>query len=359
MYFNLILALSLLPEQASEWAFKVDHVFLIVTIICAISFVLVEGALVFLVFKYRRKKNEEDKKTPFITHNTRLEVIWAIIPTLVMFVLFYYGATTYYQMRTMPKEYRQIDVTGRQWSWKFTYPNGVTTNTQSACTNAEFKNQLDCEVKGFSWKAGEPLVVPINQKVVLRMRSKDVIHSFYVPAFRVKQDVVPGITSKLWFTANRIGTYDIFCAEYCGLDHSGMIGKVIVKLADEYESWLVAAKEEQEKMAALAQNPEQMAALGKELFSIKKGCVACHRLDGKRLVGPPLNGIFGKTRSFMDGSTVTADENYLSESIMDPAAKIVKESPPYPPMNAQDVNENEVKAIVEFLKGCRDINCGG
>ena len=359
MYFSFILAVSLLPEQASEWALQVDYVFGIITAICAISFLLVEGILVFLVLKYRRKKNEKDRKTPFITHNVKLEVIWTIIPTLVMFVVFYYGAVTYYQMRTLPKEYLQIDVVGRQWSWKFVYSNGITANTQSVCTNAEFKNQLDCEVKGYSWKQGEPLVVPINQKIVLRMNSKDVLHSFYVPAFRVKQDVVPGMTSKLWFIANRIGTYDIFCTEYCGLDHSGMIGKVTVKPIEEYKAWLTKVKKEQEKAATLIQDPAQMVALGKELFLVKKGCVACHRLDGKRLVGPPLNGIFGKTESLTNGSKITVDENYLYESIMDPSAKIVKEDPPYPTMNAQDVNEIEAKAIVEFLKGCKNMNCGG
>ncbi len=355
----LIFFFSLLPEQASAWGEEVDFVFWFVTIVCGVSFLIVEFVLVWFVVRYRRRKNEPNKKTPFITHNPTLELIWTIIPSVVMMIIFYYGAVSFYKMRNIPKNVRQIDVTGKQWSWTFTYENGVTASTQSVCSDAQYRSQYDCERKGHRWKSGVPLVVPVNQQIQLRMRSLDVIHSFYVPAFRVKQDVVPGLTSRLWFVATKGGTYDIFCTEYCGLNHSGMIGKVEVKAIPEFQEWLASAKEKQEKLLSLARTPEELAKWGSELFREKKGCVACHRLDGKRLVGPPLNNLYNKIESLTDGSKIKVDENYLKQSILDPAAKIVRGDPPYPPMNAQDVNENEVNALVEFLKLCRGVDCGG
>ena len=346
----------LLPEQASNWGEEVDFVFWFVTIICAVSFLIVEGVLIFFVLKYRRKENEEDRKTPFITHNPKLEFFWTVVPSVLMLVIFYYGAVSFFHMRDIPEGARQIDVTGKQWSWKFTYANGVTASTQSSCSEAKYRSRYDCERKGHLWKSGEPLVVPINQRIQLRMNSLDVIHSFYIPAFRVKQDVVPGLTSRLWFVATKPGDYDLFCTEYCGLNHSGMIGKVEAKTIPEFQGWLASTKEKQEKLAALVQTPEELAKWGAELFKQKKGCVACHRLDGKPLVGPPLNDIYGKTEYLTSGAQVKVEENYISESILNPAAKVVKG---YPPMNAQDVNANEVKALVEFLKLCKGINCGG
>ena len=352
-------AFSFLPEQASHWAKEVDGVFFFISALCTILFFLVEGALVWLVLKYRRRKNEADKKTPFITHNTRLEIVWTIIPSVLMLIVFYYGTVSFYKMRTIPQNAKQIEVTGKQWSWKFSYSNGVSVSTQSTCSDASLKSKYDCERKGHRWRQGEKLVVPVNQQIKMRMSSLDVIHSLYIPAFRVKQDVVPGITSYLWFIAIKPGLYDIFCTEYCGLDHSGMIGKVEVKTIPEFEAWLTSAKEEQKKLETLVQTPEELAKMGAELFKVKKGCVACHRLNGERLVGPPLNDLYGKKEILTSGKQITVDENYLTESITSPGAKVVRGDPPYPPMNAQDVNENEVKALVEFLKACKGIDCGG
>ncbi len=348
--------LALLPENASKWAVEVDFLFWMVTIICTISFLLVQGALIFMVIRYRRKPNEEDRKTPYITHNRTLETVWTVIPTIVVIILFYYGAVTYYDMRRIPSDSYEVEVLARQWNWKFTYANGVSKNSQSVCSEPVYKSKYDCEKHNKTWNQGASLVIPVGKKVRLKMRSADVIHSLYVPAFRVKQDIVPGIISSLWFEATKPGTYELFCAEYCGLDHSGMLSIVTVKPKEEFDKWLIEEKMKQEKAFTLAQTPESMAKAGRELFS-KKGCIACHRLNDQRIVGPPLNGIFGKVRNFTDGTKTTADENYITESIMDPAKKIVKADIPYPPMNAQDVNKNEVRFLVEFLKSCKTIDC--
>ncbi len=350
---------SFLPEQASNWGDKVDSLFWFVTIICGVSFLIVESVLIWFVLRYRRKAGEENKKTPFLTHNSKLEFVWTVIPSVVMMVIFYYGSVLFYEMRTIPKSGRQIDVTGKQWSWKFSYTNGITVSTQSTCSNTEYISEYDCEQRGYRWKAGGALVVPINQQIQLRMQSLDVIHSFYIPAFRVKQDVVPGLTSRLWFIANKLGSYDIFCAEYCGLNHSGMIAKVEVKTMPKFKEWLAFNKERQEKESSLTKSTEELVQWGAQLFKEKKGCVSCHRLDGKRLIGPPLNDLYGRTEHLTDGTKIKVEENYIIQSILYPSMKIVKGDPPYPPMNAQDVNSNELKALVEFLKSCKGVNCGG
>ncbi len=351
-FFLPILA-SLLPEQASSIAKEVDFVFWLVTVICGISFVLVEGALIYLVVKYRRTKYEEDKLTPFITKHTQLEIIWTVIPTIIVMVVFAYGTITYAKMRTIPENAQIISVVGKQWSWEFTYANGVKINTQSVCSEPKYKSAYDCNRYHHKWTAGDELVVPLG-KVRFNMTSSDVIHSMYIPAFRVKQDVVPGITSVLWFEAIKLGTYDLFCTEYCGLDHSGMLAKVKVVSQFEFISWLKTTQNLQDKSRTRVSSVQEKIVLGQQLFKVKKGCVACHRLDGNRLVGPPLNGLLNKKEVLQNGNTVVIDENYLRESLLSPGAKVVKG---YPPMNAQDLEPQEIDALVQFLKSCKKVNC--
>ena len=291
-------------------------------------------------------------------HYTILEIVWTVIPTIIVFVIFIYGAITFIDLRRIPNDALTIKVMGRQWSWKFTYNNGVSLNTQSRCSKPNYKSKYDCERNQANWFSGDYMIVPLGKKVRLEMSSVDVIHSFYIPAFRVKQDVVPNMTSYLWFEATKLGTYDLFCTEYCGLDHSGMISKVIVKPIPEFIAWLDKTKQEQEQEDSLSLSNEDLIKRGEVLFKEKKGCVACHRLDGQRLVGPPLNGLFGKQEKLTNGDLITVDDNYIRESILEPSAKIVEGDPPYPPMNIQDVTEQEVNALVEFIKSCKKINCG-
>ena len=357
MFFinSILLTTGILPEAASNWAKDIDFLFWLITIICTFGFILVEFVLIYFVFKYRRKKGEPDKITPNITHNKVLEIIWTIVPAVLMMVVFYYGVIYFIDMRTFPKQVYEIDITGRQWSWKFTYPNGVSGSTQSTCSKTEYKNQYDCERYYATWKQGQPMVLPINKKIKLRMTSVDVIHSFYVPAFRVKQDVVPGVISYLWFETTKKGVFDLFCTEYCGLDHSGMLGKVHVLSEDEFLLWLNKEQKKQESLQNVNLSTKEMIQLGADLFQ-KKACIACHALTGQRLVGPALNNLYGKTEKLDDGTTVKIEENYLRESILNPNAKIV-EGYPRGGMAAQDVTPLEVNALVEFLKACTTEGC--
>ena len=343
-----------LPVQASNWGTPLDLLNIFVIVVCAVSFFLVEFALVYLVVRYRRKYDEADKITPNITHNATLEVIWTLIPTIILFVMFVWGAVLYYDMKTSPKDAYEIQIEGRKWSWKFIYNNGVNVSSQATCSDPQYGSQYACEAEGEKWTSGGVFVIPVNRKITLKMTSVDVIHSFYIPAFRVKQDVTPGSISSLWFEATKKGEYDIFCAEYCGLWHSGMIARVRVVSEIEFNQWLLSTKQEQERQNNLAQTPEDLAKMGDGLFKTK-GCIACHGLNGQRLVGPALNNIFGQERSFSDGSKGTVDENYLIEAIKKPSAKIVAGYPPAMP--PQDANDTELKALVQYLKSCKTDSC--
>ena len=345
---------SYLPEQASNWGTPMDLLNIAVILVCAVSFFIVEFALIYLVIRYRRRSGEEDKITPAIVHNAKLEIIWTIIPTIVMFILFFWGAKLFYDMRKTPKDTYEIQVEARKWSWKFLYNNGVNISTQSTCSDAQYGSEYSCEQEGHKWTEGKHFIVPVGRKISLKMTSVDVIHSLYIPAFRVKQDVTPGSISSLWFEATKEGTYDLFCAEYCGLWHSGMISKVEVVSEAKFNQWLIQTKIEQERQNNLAQTPELLAKMGSDLFKTK-GCVACHSLNDQRLVGPALNNIFGKERSFIDGSKGIVDENYLSVSIINPNAKVVAGYPPAMP--PQDANATELKALVEYLKSCKTKEC--
>jgi cytochrome c oxidase subunit 2 len=219
-------------------------------------------------------------------------------------------------MRTPPQDSLEITVIGRQWLWQFKYNSGRTTLNE--------------------------LYVPEGRPVKLVMRSEDVLHSFYVPAFRVKQDLVGGMYTDLWFTAIKIGTYQIFCAEYCGTGHSAMLGKVIVMNPQEYQKW-----ERGEEEKAVASLPP--AETGKQLYT-QRGCNACHSVDGSKLVGPSWKGIYGHEVELQDGTKVIADENYLRESILEPQAQMVKGYTPVMPSFKGVISENEVSDIIAYIK---------
>jgi len=303
-----------LPEVASNLAGKVDAVIWFITVISLVFFILVSIFLVYFAIRYRRR--QENEETPYITGSHVLETIWTIIPSILLIVIFVYGFVVYKDMRTPPEDSLEVTVIGRQWLWQFKYNNGKTTLNE--------------------------LYIPEGRPIKLVMTSEDVLHSFFVPAFRVKQDLVGGMYTYLWFTPTKTGTYELYCTEYCGTGHSTMLGKVIVMSPQEYEKW---EKGEEEK--AVASLPP--AELGKQLYT-QRGCNACHSIDGSSLVGPTWKGLYGHEVVLQDGTKVTADENYIREAILEPQAKMVKGFGPVMPSFKGVISDDEISDLIAYIK---------
>lgn len=277
-----------------------------------ISCVLVIGGLILFAVKYRRRG--PDDKTPYISHNTTLEFLWSFIPFVIFMVVFVWGWYVYYQYRKMPENGLEIAVRAQKWNWTFIYKNGRSSTSE--------------------------FYVPVGQPVKLVMTSQDVIHSFFVPAFRNKQDVVPGRYTTYWFQADLLGDYQVFCAEYCGDQHSGMLAKVHVVPREKFEEWL--STEAYKGMAS--------ADIGKKVYETK--CIACHKLTEERAIGPGWKGLWGRTEAMVDGQKVLVDENYVRESIVNPNAKVVAGYPVPSQMTsfAGQLNEQEIMGVIDFMK---------
>ncbi len=303
--------MSYMPVQGSTFAKEIDAVFSFSIWASIIACILLLGAMAIFVVKYQRRSDND--KTAYITHNYVLEFMWSFIPLCIFLGLFYWGWKVYEHTRTFPTDGLEISVIGKQWSWDMVYPTGKQVTNE--------------------------LVVPVGMPVVLNMTSLDVLHSFYVPSFRVKQDVVPGKRTKLWFQSDKLGEYELFCTEYCGTAHSGMIGKVRVVTKPEYDVWIQKDK-----------STMTPAELGRDHYT-SKGCVACHSLDGSVKVGPSLKGVWGAQVKHTDGSVDTFDEEYFRESVLNPQAKFVEGfggviMPSYQGL----VTEQEINELIEFLK---------
>jgi cytochrome c oxidase subunit 2 len=303
-----------MPPQATEVAHNVDVLYEFLLVISLISCILVIGGLIYFAYKYRRQSDTD--KTPYISHNATLEFLWSFIPFVLFMVAFVWGWIVYSQLRTMPTDALEIMVHGQKWNWTFNYKNGRTSASEA--------------------------FVPVGQSVRLIMGSSDVIHSFYVPAFRYKQDVVPGRYTSLWFKADKEGDYQVFCAEYCGDQHSGMLAKIHVVPREKFEDWL-------------SNDPYKdlpLAEIGKKVYSTR--CIACHNLTEQKNVGPGWKGVFGKLEKLEGGSEVTVDENYVRESILDPNAKIVLGFPRgVMPTFAGQLSEQEISGAIEFIKSLK------
>jgi len=243
-----------------------------------------------------------------------LELTWTVIPLILVVVIFVFGFKGYLDMSTPPANAYEILVEGQKWNWSFTYPNGYIDSN---------------------------LHVPVDRPIRLVMGSQDVIHSLYIPAFRVKMDVVPGRYAKAWFEATEPGEYDLFCAEYCGTSHSDMIAHVVVHPVGEFETWLEKASNFLETMTPVD--------AGRKLFQVR-GCQQCHSVDGSAKTGPSMLGIFGRQENFVDGSTLAVDENYIRESILEPQAKIVAGYEPVMPTYQGRLSDPEIMAIIEYFK---------
>lgn len=305
-----------MPEQASNFAEALD--FGIGLYVLLATFVLV-GVSVFIIlftYKYLRKHPDQLAEAQ-ITHNLKLEIIWSVIPFIIFMILFYWGLKTYISMRIAPSNAMEIGVQAQKWSFSFSYPNGVTDAN---------------------------LVVPIGKPVKLVMYSKDVIHSFFIPAFRIKQDMLPNRYTTLWFTATKLGDYHIFCTEYCGTSHYNMISRAKVVTEEEYQAYL-------EEQANLSNNlsPEE---LGKLTFS-KKGCIACHSIDGAGGIGPTMKGLFDSNKNFTNAPSAKVDENYLIESINVPQAKIVAGYGPNMPSFKGQLSDAEMQGLVAYIKSLK------
>lgn len=304
-----------LPPRGSSVAEVVDYLFYFILAVAAFFFLLIVSLMVLFVVLYRRRAGRQAGPAP--SHNTILEVTWTVVPLAIIVVIFYTGFTGYMEMRTAPRGAYEIRVKGQKWQWFFTYSNG--------------------HVDG-------DLHVPVDQPVLLTMSSADVIHSLFIPAFRMKMDLVPGRYTTAWFRATQPGRFDLYCAEYCGTGHSDMLAKVVVHPPGEFEQWLARAADFLKTMPP--------AEAGEVLYR-QRGCGQCHSTDGTARVGPSLKGIYGHTATLSDGTSVEVDDNYIRQSLLEPQAKIVAGYQPNMPMYKGLLNDDEINALIEFIKSLK------
>jgi|HubBroStandDraft_6_1064221.scaffolds.fasta_scaffold296235_2 cytochrome c oxidase subunit 2 len=308
---DLLRGLLDLPPEASTFAFGVDllHYFVIGTTMLGATFVFLL-ALLFLVRSRRRAPGELTARIQG-SASTELTLIGALLTVFIVFWIV--GATQYDRMMTPPPDALPVYVTAKQWMWKFSYADG--------------RSSMDV------------LTVPVGRPIKLVMTSRDVIHSFYVPAFRVKHDVLPGRYYAAWFQATTPGTFDIRCAEYCGVSHSRMLGVVRVLSADDYRRWLESTT---------PGDSQDLAAAGLEVAA-RRGCLSCHTIDGQSHIGPTWAGLYGSSVKLEDGRTVVADDAYLTRSMMEPAGDVVAGFKPVMPTYRGVLEEPEVAALVELI----------
>jgi len=280
-------------------------------------FVLIVALATYFTLRYRRRVEGEALR-PAPHHPLWLEVTWVVIPTLLVLVIFVWGFRGYLRLSIVPAEAYEVKVNGQKWFWSFDYAEGAAVVNE--------------------------MVVPVGRNVKLLLSSKDVIHSFFVPAFRIKKDVLPNRYSIAWFHATQVGEYDLYCTEYCGSKHSAMLGKVKVVGEREFADWLDAASSAGEGMT-----PEEYGA---KLYQ-SKACYTCHSLDGSPGNGPTFKGIFGHDVKLADGRSVMVDENYIRESILTPTAKVVAGFQPIMPTYQGLLKDREIDALVAFLKGLK------
>jgi cytochrome c oxidase subunit II len=326
---ELFRKLLFLPPQASRMAEDIDalHYFVIGVTMFA-SFLVGAVAWTFIV-RYRQKAHHD---VTVRVESSRAFEVPMIAGVLTLFLLWWViGFRQFIRISTPPANTLDIYVTAKQWMWKFSYAEGPS--------------------------AVERLTVPAGRPVRLIMTSRDVIHSLYVPALRLKQDVIPGRYVTMWFTADKPGTYPIYCAEYCGVSHSRMRGELVVLSDEDYGVWLAAS----EAQAVAARDPNGPAALSDsnltsigQAVAVHRACLACHTVDGQRHIGPTWRGLYNSKVKLRDGRTVVADEAYLTKSMMEPHADVVEGFNPVMPSYHALLTEPETAALVEFIKSLRD-----
>ncbi|PLY06099.1 MAG: cytochrome c oxidase subunit II [Arcobacter sp.] len=306
-------------KGVSSYAANVDEAFIVVTVITLFLFVVTVGSMLYFVYRYRSSKNDITQ-TKNIKHYTPLEIAWTVIPSILMMIIFYYGLDSLRVQRTMPndKDSIVVKVLAQRWSWQFEYANG---------------------------KKSPELTVPVNAKVKLLMTAPkdDVLHSFFVPAFRAKEDVVPGQITKIWFESQSKGKFDILCAEYCGTRHSFMKSFVNVVSQEEYDNFMNPPKKQEKKSAI-------------EILT-NNGCIGCHSLEGERLVGPTFKDTYNKDVVVLENGvkkTIKKDEKYLINSILNPKEQVVDTYPNIMPSFKGLLEDEDIKTIINFLKGVEE-----
>jgi len=314
-----------LPEQASTFAADVDSLFNFINVLNLVFFVAMMGAVLFFVIAYRQRDGKHHATSPN-KGNHQLELAWSVGPGLLLLVMFYQGFTIYMDMRVPPADAMEVRVQGQKWLWNY---------------------EFDVERDGTTYTLfeNEALVVPVNTPVQLVMTSTDVLHSYYVPAFRVKQDVVPNRYTTIWFEAIKEGEFQVYCTEYCGTDHSRMLSTARVLSDEEYKDYIDGKIDE-----LLMDGSKQPWERGMANFNGKFGCMACHSVEGAQGVGPHLDGKFGTEEELDDGSKVTIDDNYIRESIMRPAAKVVAGYPASMPPFEGRVSDEEMADMLAYIK---------
>jgi len=296
------------PDAASTTASQVDALYLFLVMVSAIMTALIFTTLVVFAVRFRKQRGQSAEQ---IEGSHTLEITWSVLPFTVFLSFFVWGAVIFFQERTPPQDATEVYTVAKQWMWKFEHAEGQREINE--------------------------LHVPTGRDVKMIMTSQDVIHSFYVPAFRIKQDVLPGRYTTAWFRATKPGTYHLFCSQYCGTQHSGMIGWVIVMDPRDYQAWM-----------ATGGGNQPMTATGQSLFA-QFGCATCHRSDTQGR-GPSLAGLYNNPVLLEDGRTVVADENYIRESILQLGAKVVKGFKPIMPTFQGQLSDEQLNALVAYVK---------
>ncbi len=305
------------PPAASTFAADIDWLYMVILYISIFFFVLVVGAMVLFAIKYRRRPGYEGDSRPL--HNNALEITWTVIPSLIVCWIFAEGVNGYMDMMRPPVDTIDINVTARQWDWSFQYPNGAIS---------------------------DQLHIPNNRAILLNMRSEDVLHAFYVPAFRVKSDVVPGRVTTMWFQPILEGEFDLFCAEYCGTDHSRMRGKVVVQTPEEFARWLED------------ENVESMAQRGRRHVEAL-GCLKCHGQTQASSatqvqIGPPLTGLYGSRVPLSDGEFVQADDSYIRRALLDPRSQTRAGFAGVMPSYDGQLDPQQIMEITAYIRSIAD-----
>jgi cytochrome c oxidase subunit 2 len=298
------------PDSASTMSWKVDAVYFYLSGVTLFFTLLISAILVFFVIRYRRRTPYEIPRP--IAGSHKLETLWTVIPFLISMTIFGWAAKVYFDQSSPPKNAMEVYVVGKQWMWKIQHSTGQREINE--------------------------LHVPIGKKIKLIMTTEDVIHDFFVPAFRVKSDVVPGKYTTLWFEATKTGKFDFYCAEYCGMNHSGMIGSVVVMESREFDNWLSGNT-----------SNTTPAVAGQQLFQTL-GCVSCHGATGEGGRGPALNGLFGRETPLVGGQKITADEAYIRESILNPQAQLVDGFGPIMPTFQGQISEDQLVQLLAYIK---------
>lgn len=297
-----------LPDAMSTVASDVDALFWFVFWTSTVMFAMVVAAKFYFMFKYKRQ-NETDVPEP--VHESKvLEAVWIVVPTILVLVVFTWGFDVFVKMNSAPPDAYEINVRAQQWSWEFSYAEGATSYTE--------------------------MYVPVGRPVKLVMTAADVLHSFYVPAFRVKHDVIPNRYTSVWFEATEEGEYTIHCTEYCGTQHSGMNATVVAVSEEDFQAWIVEQSQDLPP-----------AILGEQVFA---QCRACHSVDGSAGIGPTMAGLYGSERRFTDGTTAVADDDYLLESIIDPMARISEGYQPVMPAGFSALSQKQLDGLIAYIK---------